>query len=107
MSCSSNEEVADSPEATVIGCWNLNGFVGSVMYEFTAIKRYTLCPGNGEFETVQEVIDSGRSGNDWWSEDVKITLDLNFGNTSTMTPSFKCNNNVIVWLNYNGDIHAT
>jgi len=107
LSCSSNEEVADSPEATVIGRWNLNGFVGSVMYEFTANKRYTLYSGNGEFETVQEVIDSGRSGNDWWYEGDKITVDLNFGNTSTLTPSFKCNNNVIVWLNDIGDIHAT
>ena len=107
FSCSSNEEVADSPEATVIGRWNLSGFVGSVMYEFTADKRYTLYSGNGEFETVQQVIDSGRSGNNWWYEGDKITVDLNFGNTSTLTPVFKCNNNVIEWLTDLGEIHAT
>ena len=107
LGCSSNEDIVDSTEATVIGRWNLTGFVGSVIYEFTANKRYTLYSENGEFETVQEVIDSGRSGNDWWYEGNKITVDLNFGHTSTLTPRFKCNNNVIDWLNDIGDIHAT
>jgi hypothetical protein len=76
------------------------------MYEFTADKRYTLYSGNGEFETIQELIGSGHSGNDWWYDGAQITVDLNFGNTSTLIPTFKCNNNVLVWLNDLGTTQA-
>ena len=107
FNCSSNEVLEEIPEASVVGRWNLDGFQGNVMYEFTAEKRYTLYSSNGIFETVKEVIDSGRSGNDWWFDGNKITVDLNFGNLSTLTPTFKCNNYVLVWLNDLDEVHST
>ncbi|WOC40343.1 hypothetical protein [Polaribacter sp. HL-MS24] len=105
--CSSNDVTADSPEATVIGRWNLDGFQGNVMYEFTENKRYTLYSSDGIFESVQDLIDSGRVGNDWWYEGNQITVDLNFGNFSTLTPTFKCQNNVIVWTTVSDAFHGT
>lgn len=97
----------DTQEATLLGRWNLVGFEGSVLYEFTADKRYTMYSVDGEFETVQDLIDSDRPGNDWWYEGDKVTIDLNFGNTSTLTPEFVCNNYVINWINDEGEIHST
>lgn len=106
FNCSSNENLEVIPEATVIGRWNLDGF-NNIMYEFTEDKRYTLYSTSGVFETVKEVIDSGRSGNDWWFDGDKITVDLNFGNLSSLKPAFKCNNYVLVWLNDANEVHST
>jgi hypothetical protein len=105
-SCSSNEEMETIQEATVVGRWNLDGFLGSVLYEFTEGKRYTFYSSDGSFQSVHELLDEGRSGNDWWLEGDKITIDLNFGNSSTLTPTFKCNNNVIVWTNDLNEVHS-
>ncbi len=94
-------------ESTVIGRWNVVGFLGSVLYEFTENKRYTFYSSDGNFQTIQQLLDEDRSGNDWWVEEDKITIDLNFGNLSTLTPIFKCNNNVIVWMNDLDEVHST
>ena len=105
--CSTNDAVEDFSEATVIGRWNIEGFQGNVMYEFTENKRYTLYSSDGTFESLQEVIDSGRPGDDWWYDGNQITIDLNFGNLSTLTPTFKCQNNVIVWTTTTDTFHST
>ena len=107
MNCSTNEEVEVLQDATLIGRWNLEGFEGNVMYEFTAEKRFTLYAFDGNFESVEEIINSGLSGNDWWYEGADVTVDLNFGNFSTLKPTFKCNNNVIIWLDASAEVHST
>ncbi|MFK8059520.1 MAG: hypothetical protein AB8B78_05450 [Polaribacter sp.] len=108
FNCSSNDEVLEViPEASVVGRWNLDGFQKNVMYEFTDNKRFTLYSSNGVFETTDELIANGRTGNDWWFDGNKITVDLNFGNLSTLTPTFKCDNNVIVWTNDLNEVHST
>lgn len=99
FNCTTNDSIDEIAEATLVGRWNLDGFQGNVLYEFTENKRFTLYSSDGEFGTIQELIDLGHSGNDWWYDEDKVTVDLNFGNLSTLTPFFKCNNNVIEWLN--------
>jgi hypothetical protein len=106
-SCTSNEEIEIIEEATVVGRWNLDGFLGSVLYEFTEDKRYTFYSSDGNFQSIQELLDEGRSGSDWWLEEDDIIIDLNFGNLSTLTPTFKCSNNVIVWTNGLNEVHST
>jgi len=110
FSCSKSDNSNDkeeTQEATLIGRWNVVGFEGSVLYEFTADKRFTMYTVNGAFETVEDLIASGRNGNDYWYEGEKVTIDLNFGNYSTLTPQFRCYNYVIDWLNDDGEIHST
>ena len=110
FNCSTNDnsEINDNTEdATLLGRWNLVGFEGAVLYEFTSDKRFTMYSSDGIFETVEDLIASGRSGNDWWYEGEMVTIDLNFGNMSTLTPQFKCENNVVEWLNADGEIHST
>lgn len=107
MNCTSTDEMDKLQDATLIGRWNLENFEGNILYEFTADKRFTLYSSNGVFETLEEVIASGRSGDDWWFEGDKIVVDLNFGNFSTLTPAFKCDNNVIVWTSDLDEIHST
>ena len=102
-----SSEIEQVQEETLIGRWNLVGFEGSILYEFTADKRFTMYATDGSFETVAELIDSGRVGNDYWYEGSMVTVDLNFGNTSTLTPQFKCGNNVVDWLDNNGEIHSS
>ena len=106
-SCSSNEIIEEIPDATLIGRWNLKGFEGNILYEFTENKRFTLYSGDGVFESVEDLVASGRNCNDWWFEADKITIDLNFGNMVTRTPKFKCSNNVIDWLNENEEVVET
>ena len=109
FNCSTDDTTTTDniPEATLLGRWNLVGFEGLVLYQFTEDKRYTMYASDGVFETLDEVIDSGRTGNDWWYDGDNVTIDLNFGNTSTLTPQFVCDNYVINWLNADGEIHST
>lgn len=106
FNCSSNDSLEEIPEATIVGRWNLKNFEGKVLYEFTENKRFTLYSSNGVFESVQDLIASGRTGNDWWLEGNTITVDLNLGNFSSLIPVFKCNNNVIEWLDSSNTIHS-
>jgi len=110
FSCSKEDDTntqEDMQEATLLGRWNVVGFETAVLYEFTADKRYTMYSSDGVFESVADVIDSGRSGNDYWYEGSMVIVDLNFGNTVTLTPQFKCNTNVVDWLTANNEVHST
>lgn len=103
ISCTKNNEII--PEATVIGRWNLKGFEGKVMYEFTNNKRFTYYSTDGNFPSLNEFMSQNPAinGLDWWYDGDKVTVDLNFGNTTTLRPNFVCNNNVILWANDNGE----
>ena len=104
LNCSTNDLPEKIADASVIGRWNLEGFDGRILYEFTENKRYTFYATDGNFQTLQELLDDGVSGNDWWLENSEITIDLNFGNLSTRTASYMCNNNVIEWLDDNNQV---
>ena len=110
FSCSKEEEIVMQEalqDATLVGRWNVEGFEGAVLYEFTETQRFTMYSGDGEFETLEEVIASGRHGNDWTREGDEVTIDLHFGNFSTKTIQFVCDNQVINWLNNDGEIEST
>ena len=101
--------VVEIAEETLIGRWNLVGFEGLVLYEFTEDKRYTFyaSPSEGiEFGTLEALIAAGSTGLDYWYEGELVTIDLNFGNTSTLTPVFKCNNFVVEWVNDDSELHS-
>lgn len=98
------------PEATLIGRWNLVGFENALLYEFTSTKRYTFYSTNGSFLSLKDLLAQNKNANiglDWWYVGQKVSVDLNFGNISTLTPQFKCNNYVLNWLDDKGEIHST
>ena len=110
FNCSSdNDENSNTEitEATLLGRWNLVGFEGSILYEFTPSKRYTFYSEDGNFPTLEEAQEQGEfNGLDWFYEGNKVTIDLNFGNFSTLTPQFVCDNYVIKWINDDEEIHS-
>jgi opacity protein-like surface antigen len=111
LNCSSDSDPVlpqDIPEATIIGRWNIVGFEGNVLYEFTENKRYTFYSDDGTFPTLEEALTEQPNliGLDWYYEGDQVTVDLNFGNFSTLTPEFVCDNQVINWLDDNQEIHS-
>lgn len=109
FNCSTDNDNSNTTtaEATLIGRWHLVDFEDTILYQFTADKRYTMYATDGNFETLEAHIESGQLGNDWYYEGDKVTIDLNFGNFSTLTPQFVCNNYVVNWLDDTGEIHST
>jgi hypothetical protein len=111
FNCSSDDNAqapTDQAEATILGRWVLVGFEDAIRYEFTENKRFTLYSVDGEFPTLEEFNQEnpGISGHDWYYEGEKITVDLNFGNLSTLTPEFTCNNYVVKLRNDEGEINS-
>lgn len=94
-------------EATLLGRWNLVGFEQSVLYEFTSDKRYTMYSTNGGFESLENAIESGQFGHDYWYDGQNVTIDLNFGNVVTLTPQFTCDNSVVNWKTEEGETHSS
>jgi hypothetical protein len=108
IQCTSSD-TDNAMEASIIGRWKIVGF-DNVQYEFTANKRYAIYTnGNNVFPTLQEFIDQnpGIAGLDWYYEGTSVVVDLNFGNLSKLTPTFKCANNVIDWKSEDSTLHAT
>ena len=111
FNCSSDNDepttTQEIPEATLIGRWNLVGFEGNVLYEFTEDKRYTFYSEDGNFPTLEEAQQQSEIiGLDWYYEGDRVTVDLNFGNFLTLTPQFVCDNYVIKWINDEEEIHS-
>ena len=98
----------NTPDATILGRWVLQGFDDAIRYEFTENKRFTLYSVDGEFPTLEEfnTENPGLVGNDWYYEDDKIVVDLNFGNLSVLTPEFVCDNYAVRFSNEDGEIHS-
>nr|WP_321234988.1 hypothetical protein [uncultured Psychroserpens sp.] len=96
------------PEATILGRWVPMGFETTIRYEFTETKRFNIYSTDGTFPTLEEFNQEnpGLVGYDWYYEDDKIVVDLNFGNLSTLTPQFTCDNYAIKWLNDDGEVHG-
>ena len=106
--CSKND-IEDTIEATIIGRWKIEGF-DNIQYEFTSNKRYDIySTGNTEFPTLQEFLQLNPNipGLDWYYEGNVVVVDLNFGNFSKLTPIYKCNSNVIDWMNTDNTLHST
>lgn len=97
----------DIPEATLIGRWSLVGFEDNIIHEFTENKRFTIYGVDGVFDTKEAQIENGLTGLDWWYDGEMVTVDLNFGNMSTLMPQFVCDNYVVNWLNLEGELHST
>lgn len=111
LNCSTNDDdstPSDIPEATILGRWVLMGFEDTIRYEFTENKRITIYSVNGTFPTLEEfnLQNPDLTGNDWYYEGDKITVDLNFGNLSTLTPQFVCDNSVLKWFSDDGETHS-
>ena len=112
LNCSSDDSNIEAPteqaEATILGRWVLVGFEDAIRYEFTETKRFTLYSSDGVFPTLEEFNEEnpGLTGNDWYYEGEKITVDLNFGNFSTLTPQFTCDNYVVKFINDEGETHS-
>ena len=112
LNCSSDDNNTEAPtdqaEATILGRWVLVGFEDAIRYEFTDTKRFTLYSIDGEFPTLEEFNQEnpGLTGHDWYYEVSKITVDLNFGNFSTLTPQFTCDNYVVKFINDEGETHS-
>ena len=113
FNCSSIDDTLiqkEIPDATLIGRWNLVGFEGKVLYEFTPTKRYTFYSTNGSFLSLKDLLVQSNNANiglNWWFVGKKVSIDHNFGNISTLTPQFKCDNYVLNWIDDKGDIHST
>jgi len=112
FNCSTNDDnsnkTPDIAEATIIGRWILMGFEDVIRYEFTENKRVTIYGLNGTFPTLEEFNQRNPkvSGNDWYYEGDKVTIDLNFGNLSSLTPEFVCGNKVLIWKSDDGETHS-
>jgi hypothetical protein len=100
VSCS-NDDNDEQPavENTIIGRWHLEGFEQTVMYEFTATKRYTIYSSNGTFGDITTAIPNP---NPWIYEGENLVIDLFFGNSSVTVPSFRNNGNVVDLVSQDG-----
>jgi hypothetical protein len=113
FNCSTNDDDSSTPEetieATIQGRWVLMGFEDTIRYEFTQDTRFTIYGTDGTFPTLEEFNQENPDldGHDWYYEGDKVTVDLNFGNLSTLTPQFVCGNHVLKWLNDEGETHST
>lgn len=98
----------DNLNASIIGRWKIVGF-DNVQYEFTENKRYNIYATNNTFPTLQEFLQQNPNiaGLDWYYEGSAVVVDLNFGNLSKLTPTFKCSNNVIEWISEDTSVHST
>jgi hypothetical protein len=108
MSCSSDDDATMTTENnTIIGRWNISGF-DNTMYVFTETetekKRYTIYSTDGDFGDLDTAIPNP---NDWYYENEILVIDLNFGNFSRTTPTFRCNGNVVDLINDDGEINTT
>lgn len=96
MGCTSDDDQVTEPEEySIEGRWHVVGFEDTVMYEFTADKRYTIYSTDGVFGDVSTAIPNPH---DWSFDGEKIVIDLNFGNFLTFTPSYRCNGNAVDFI---------
>ena len=109
ISCSSDDDstTTTTENNTIIGRWNISGF-DNTMYVFTETetekKRHTIYATDGVFGDINTAIPNP---NDWYYENEKLVIDLNFGNFSTTTPTFRCNGNVVDLIDDDGEINTT
>lgn len=105
LSCSNDESDSNNNNESIIGRWHLVGFEDTVMYDFKDNLRYTIYSTNGEFGPTET--SAIPNPNDWYIEDGKIHIDLNFGNINIKTLNFRCNGYVVDFVNDNGDVAET
>lgn len=99
LSCSNTDD-SNNDQDSILGRWHLVGFEETVMYQFTDDNlRHTIYATNGNFGGLETAIPNPNS---WSIENNKLVIDLNFGNSSTESLSFKCNDNVVDLISDNG-----
>ncbi|MGC6430889.1 MAG: hypothetical protein ACON5F_07595 [Jejuia sp.] len=100
FSCSTNDDNNNANQNSILGRWHLVGFEETVMYQFTDDNlRHTLYSTDGTFGGLETAIPNPNS---WSIENNKLVVDLNFGNSSTESLSFRCNGNVVDLISDNG-----
>lgn len=94
---------------TILGRWIPQGFESSTRYEFTRTTRFAIWSDDGVFPTLADFLhkNPGLSGNSWSYEGRTVVVDLNFGNYSRLIPQFSGNNNMVNWINEDGELHST
>lgn len=85
------EKALDQEEDfSIIGRWHLAGFEQTVLYEFTPTLRYTIYSTDGSFGGLETAIPNP---NPWVMRNDSLAIDLHFGNTLVVYPSFYCEGN--------------
>lgn len=109
--CESATEEITTPESeataennTIVGRWHLVGFEQTVMYQFTDNLRHTIYSTDGTFGDITTAIPNPH---DWYYENDNLVVDLNFGNFLFVSPSFKCEGNVVELLEEDGSLNST
>jgi len=96
-------------ESTILGRWVLEGFEDNIRYDFTETRRFTIYGTDGEFPSLIDFQSENPDlkGHSWEYEGDVLAIDLNFGNFSRLIPDFKCSNQVVDFLNEEGEIVST
>jgi hypothetical protein len=90
FNCSSTtDDHVITEKSSILGRWDLVGFEGKVLFEFTQNKRYTFYSIGGNFQTLEELILTGNKGNNWSYDGDTVKIELNSGNFSILTPVFE------------------
>ncbi|ARV10625.1 hypothetical protein BTO05_13635 [Winogradskyella sp. PC-19] len=91
----------DMSENTIIGRWNPIGFETTVLYEFTQSLRHTIYSTDGTFGALDTAIPNP---NTWVFEGDELVIDLNFGNFLRTELNFKCDGNVVEFVDAEGTV---
>lgn len=105
-SCSTSDDtpLEQELENTIIGRWHIVGFEQTVMHVFTQNLRHTIYSTDGNFGGLETAIPNP---NDWVFEGEELVIDLNFGNFLRTNLNFKCDGNVVEFVDTQGATATT
>lgn len=103
FSCSPDDSQSQSDERTaselIIGRWKVLGFENTVMHEITVDQVHTIYSTDGNFGDISTAIPGAH---DYTVTGNVYTEDLNFGNMFTADLVFKCDGNVVEFVDDSG-----
>lgn len=102
-SCESNDDTMqeEMAENTIVGRWHIVGLEQTTMYVFTENLRHTIYSTDGNFGGIETAIPNP---NDWVFEGDELVIDLNFGNFLRTELNFKCDGNVVEFVDAEGTV---
>ncbi|RZN83223.1 MAG: hypothetical protein EVB11_05790 [Winogradskyella sp.] len=102
FNCSTESD--DTPileENTIIGRWHIVSLEQTSMYVFTENLRHTIYSTDGNFGGLETAIPNP---NTWTFEGEELVVDLNFGNFLRTNLNFKCDGNVVEFIDAEGTV---